>query len=113
MCERLETALPDQLDDAHRRPAMPESPLTAAWGDPALVLRCGVPRPAGLGPMSDVLEVEDVAWFLVESHAGYTFTTIGRTANVELTVPTEVDRSEATAPLVDLAPAIKAEDPVD
>ncbi len=63
--------------------------------------------------MSDLLEVEDVAWFLVESEDGYTFTTTGRTANVELTVPAEVDRSEATAPLVDLAPAIKAEDPVE
>ena len=46
-------------------------------------------------------------WFLVESAAGYGFTTVGRTANVELTVPAQVDRSGATAPLVDLAPAIK------
>jgi hypothetical protein len=113
LCERLVAALPDHLDDAQRRPATPQSPLTAAWGDPALVLRCGVPRPARLGPTSDVLEVEDVDWFLVESAAGYTFTTAGRAAYVELTVPAEVDRSEATAPLVDLAPAIIAEDPVD
>jgi hypothetical protein len=56
--------------------------------------------------MSEVLEVEGVEWFLVESDAGYTFTTVGRAANVEVTVPSEVDRSEATAPLVDLAPAI-------
>jgi Protein of unknown function (DUF3515) len=56
--------------------------------------------------MSEVLEIEGVEWFLVESDAGYTFTTVGRTANVEVTVPSEVDRSEATAPLVDLAPAV-------
>ena len=87
--------------------------MTAAWGDPALVLRCGVPRPADLQPTSDIVEVEGVEWFLVESAAGYTFTTTGRSAYVELTVPAEVDRSEATAPLVDLAPAIIAEDPVD
>ena len=77
------------------------------------MLRCGVPRPAGLEPTSDLLEVEDVTWFLVESKTGYTFTTTGRTANVELTVPAEVDRSEATAPLVDLAPAVIAENPPD
>jgi hypothetical protein len=82
--------------------------LTAAWGEPALVLRCGVPAPAGLGPASEILEVEGVEWFLVESGAGYTFTTVGRAANVELTVPAEVDRSEATAPLVDLGPAVSA-----
>ncbi len=94
------------------RPTTPASPLTAACGDPAVVLRCGVPRPAGLRPTSDVIAVEGVEWFLVESAEGYTFTTIGRTANVALTVPAEVDRSEATAPLVDLAPAITAHDPV-
>ena len=88
------------------RATTPASPLTAAWGDPAAVLRCGVPRPAGLSPTSDVIEVEGVAWFLVESAKGYTFTTVGRTANVELTVPAQVDRSEATAPLVDLAAAV-------
>jgi hypothetical protein len=80
--------------------------LTAAWGDPALVLRCGVPTPGDLGPTSEILEIDGVEWFVVESRAGYTFTTVGRSANVELTVPAEVDRSEATAPLVDLAPAI-------
>ena len=71
------------------------------------MLRCGVPPPPGLGPTSDVIEVEGVEWFLAESAAGYRFTTVGRTANVELTVPSQVDRTEATASLVDLAPAIK------
>ena len=75
------------------------------------MLRCGVERPAGLSPTSEILEVEGVEWFLVESAAGYTFTTVGRTAHVELTVPAEVDRSEATAPLVDLAPAVARHDP--
>ena len=70
------------------------------------MLRCGVPRPAGLSPTSEVIEVEGVEWFLVEGSTGYTFTTVGRRANVALTVPASVPRSEATAPLVDLAPAI-------
>ena len=70
------------------------------------MLRCGVPPPSGLSATSEILEIDGVEWFLVESPAGYTFTTVGRRANVELTVPAEVDRSEATAPLVDLAPAI-------
>ena len=109
----MHSALPDRLDGAERRATAPESPLTAAWGDPAAVLRCGVPRPAGLTPTSEVLEVEGVEWFLVDGPAGYSFTTVGRRANVELTVPAKVPRSEATAPLVDLAPAIVAEDPAD
>jgi hypothetical protein len=106
-CERLAARLPDRLDDAARRSTEPDSPMTAAWGDPALVLRCGVARPPGLRPTSDLIVIEDVDWFLVESESGYAFTTVGRTVGVELTVPADVDRSEATAPLVDLAPAIK------
>ena len=106
MCARLVAALPDRVGGGERRDTDPASRLTAAWGDPPLVLRCGVERPPGLSPTSDVLEVEAVDWFLVESGAGYTFTTVGRVANVELTVPAEVERSAASAPLVDLAPAI-------
>jgi hypothetical protein len=107
VCERLAARLPDRLDDDARRSTEPDSPMTAAWGERALVLRCGVPPPPGLLPTSDVIVVEDVSWFLVEAGSGYAFTTVGRTVGVELTVPSTVDRSEATAPLVDLAPAIK------
>ena len=110
VCAQLVPALPDRVDDGERRATGPENPLTAAWGDPALVLRCGVERPAGLSPTSEILEVEGVEWFLVESDAGFTFTTVGRTASVELLVPTSVDRTAATAPLVDLAAAIARHD---
>jgi len=110
VCDRLVPALPDRVDGADRRETT-QPALTAAWGDPPLVLRCGVTRPADLSPTSEILEVEGVEWFLVESGAGYTFTTVGRTAHVELTVPAEVDRSEATAPLVDLAAAVAGHDP--
>ena len=106
VCSRLVPALPSHLDAATRRVTRPTDPLTVAWGEPPLVLRCGVERPAGLSPTSEILEVEGVEWFLVESDAGFTFTTVGRTASVELLVPASVDWSAATAPLVDLAAAI-------
>jgi len=111
VCAKLVAALPDHLDDAERRPTRPEGAPTAAWGDPPLVLRCGVAKPADLGPSSEILEVDDVEWFLAESAAGYTFTTVGRRAYVALTVPPSVRRADATAPLVDLAPAVSRHDP--
>ncbi len=107
-CARLHQRLPDDLDGRDRRGTSPASRRTAAWGDPAVVLRCGVPRPAALTPTSQVLEVEDVAWFLTERPRAYVFTTVGRTAYVELRVPRSTPRDRATAPLVDLAPAIRA-----
>ena len=107
-CPRLHEQLPDDLDGRDRRDTSPASRRTAAWGDPALVLRCGVTRPPGLTATSQVLEVDEVEWFLAERPGAYVFTTVGRTAYVELRVPRSTPRDRATAPLVDLAPAITA-----
>ncbi len=108
LCRVLADDLPDALDDRDRRDTSPESPLTAAWGDPAVVLRCGVDTPEGLTATSEILEVNDVEWFLTESRSAYTFTTVGRAANVEVAVPTEVPRSAATASLTYLAEPLRA-----
>ena len=107
-CARLHSRLPDDLDGRDRRDTSPVSKRTAAWGQPPVVLRCGVGRPAGLTATSQVLEVQDVEWFLTERPRAYVFTTVGRRTYVELRVPRATPRTEATAPLVDLAPAITA-----
>jgi Protein of unknown function (DUF3515). len=77
--------------------------LTAAWGDPAVVLRCGVAKPRTLRATSELIEINSVRWFLHETHEAYVFTTFGRVAFVEVSVPKSVPRERATAPLVDLA----------
>jgi hypothetical protein len=71
------------------------------------VLRCGVGRPAGLTATSQVVEVNGVEWFLTEPAPAYVFTTVGRGTYVQVRVPRSVLRSEATAPLVDLATAVR------
>jgi len=43
-CRELVEALPEKLADAPRRKTS-GSEYAAAWGDPAIVLRCGVPLP--------------------------------------------------------------------
>ena len=107
ICRSLHGALPAEVDGRERVATRPESERTAAWGDPPLVLRCGVGNPPGLRPTSEIIEVNEVEWFLQESDRGYTFTTVGRAAHVELHVPASVDRTEATAPLVDVAAAVR------
>jgi len=47
-CTKLLGALPITLADLAGRPARSTWTYVAAWGDPAVVLRCGVPRPSGL-----------------------------------------------------------------
>ena len=109
-CAALTTHLPGTVDGRDRRETEPPDGPVAAWGDPPVVLRCGVPRPASLTATSEVVVVDDVEWFLQPGSA-YVFTTVGRAANVEVRVPASVQRAAATAPLVDLAPAVRGQVP--
>ncbi|MDP9418498.1 MAG: DUF3515 domain-containing protein, partial [Actinomycetota bacterium] len=93
-----------------RRATDPDSPYAAAWGDPSIVLRCGVARPAALRPESQVLTVNGVDWLAEEKESGYRFTTSGRAAFVEVVVPD--DYAPEVDPLVDLAAPVKATVPV-
>lgn len=84
----------------------PESSLTAAWGDPAIVVRCGVPRPAALEPTSQLTSVNGVDWFAEELTGGYLFTTYGRQTYVEVSVP--ADYAPEIAPVTELTTAVAA-----
>jgi hypothetical protein len=105
-CARLAEALPDELDGRQHRGTEPDSPRTSAWGDPAVVLRCGVARPPGLTG-SEVVVVDGVGWVLAERPAAYVFTTSDLATYVQVRVPRSTPRTAATAPLVDLAAPIE------
>jgi hypothetical protein len=107
-CARLAEALPDEVDGREHRDTQPDSARTAAWGDPAVVLRCGVARPPGLTG-SEVVVVDGVGWVLAERPAAYVFTTSDLATYVQVRVPRRsTPRTAATAPLVDLAAPIAA-----
>lgn len=97
-CSALVAALPAQVngdEDTGR------SQYAAAWGDPRMVLKCGVEIPAEYEKTSEMIVVDDVAWFGQEQSDGYTFTAVGRTPLVSVYVP---DRHQPEVnPLVDLA----------
>jgi len=112
-CTKLLTALPVQLGALVPRVVhpKPDSPFVVAWGDPAVVLRCGVARPSQLTASSSefVLVANGVAFFQSEHHKTHVFTAIDRAAYVEVQVP----NSYAQPPLGALAAAIaKALPPV-
>jgi hypothetical protein len=103
-CSAVMAALPATVLDQSRRTVEPGA-LSAAWGDPTITLRCGVDKPPGLGDASECFEVNGVGWFAEEADGGYLFTTIGRSAYVQVGVPTQY-APEANA-LVDVAEAVK------
>ena len=75
-CGALIGALPDQLGDYQRAPVVEPAPTgTAAWqsdaGSEALILRCGVDRPAEFVVGAPLQMVDAVQWFRVgEAGAG-------------------------------------------
>jgi hypothetical protein len=82
----------------------------AAWGDPAIELRCGVPRPKGLDRFASCQVANGVGWFIPESEqtghpADITMTTVGRAQVVEVQVPATY--FPPVNAMVDLAPALK------
>ncbi|MFE0376264.1 DUF3515 domain-containing protein [Streptomyces inhibens] len=111
-CRALHKELPRTVNGLERRTAEPVSDFTAIWGDPAVKLRCGVPKPGVLmygsehyNPNPDAAEVNGVSWLFEKQDDGYRFTTVLRKVYVEVTVPgkyaPEVDV------LIDLAGAVK------
>lgn len=104
-CAKLQEAFPDKVDEGKRRETSPESALTAAWRDPAVVLRCGVADPP-VRPTTQLRTINDVDWYTAdfEVTGPHVYTTVGRVANVELTIP---DGRLPAGALVDLADAVK------
>ncbi|MER5887336.1 DUF3515 domain-containing protein [Streptomyces sp. NPDC001941] len=104
LCRALHAALPKTVAGLERSDPEPDSELTAGWGDAAIVLRCGVPRPERMSdPQADSVDAgRDVQW-LLEKRAGEgpRFTTVLRKAYVEVTLDERF--AHDVAPLVDLA----------
>lgn len=110
-CAALGAELPDRLDGQERRATAPESDLTAAWGEPAITLRCGVARPAELTPTSDLVTVDGVDWLPIRLTNGYRFVATGRPAYVQVDVP--ADHAPEINAVVDLAGPIARALPVN
>ncbi|MFJ8860764.1 DUF3515 domain-containing protein [Streptomyces sp. NPDC102451] len=98
-CAELHEELPETVDDLERSDPSPESELTAGWGDGAIVLRCGVPRPARMDDsQAKAVDADGVNWLLEQpgdagadddAHTGPRFTTTYRKAYVEVTLGPE------------------------
>ncbi len=111
VCRSLHARLPAKLHSASRRATDPSSPLVTAWGSPAIVVRCGVPRPVQLHPTSELVVINGVSWLGVPTTRPVTFTAVGRAAYVEVTVPTKY--SPPGDVLIELSGPLKAAVPAN
>ncbi|OIJ65958.1 DUF3515 domain-containing protein [Streptomyces mangrovisoli] len=116
LCQDLDQALPRKVDGLGRDDPEPRSALTAGWGGPAIILRCGVERPPKMvdpkvaeGGDADAIAggVNGVDWLMEKQKDGsYRFTTANRRAYVQVTLE-KARADESSSVLVDLAASIK------
>ncbi|MFF2850414.1 DUF3515 domain-containing protein [Streptomyces sp. NPDC058001] len=108
LCRNLHKELPKRIDGLARKDPAPTSELTAGWGDPAIILRCGIPKPAKMSdPEADGITADDVGWLLERQDDGsFLFTTTLRRAYVQVSLP-KSRTDGGLSPLIDLAAPIK------
>jgi len=131
-CASLILATPDSLGDGLGR-RQTTAQATTAWGDPAIVLRCGVEPPGPTTVRCETVTSADgtsIDWLVVQDVAGgtgdatptptagptpgvgapsdWTFTTYGRVPAVEVFVPAAVAQQRSTTFLDGLGEAIAA-----
>ena len=95
-CPALMGALPLDLTGEPARLVDSDTPYAAAWGDPAIVLVCGVPQPAGLVAGEGLLQIDQVTWYVEQSEEATTWTAVDRAAYVQVTLPPDVDSAPVT-----------------
>ncbi|MDQ6641597.1 MAG: DUF3515 domain-containing protein [Actinomycetota bacterium] len=109
-CLSFTKSLPPRVSDQSRR-TVDDAQLGAAWGSPAIVLRCGVGQAKGFTRFSTCQTTNGIDWFVPEGQFGdrpvdVVMTTIGRSPRVEVRVPAAY--WPPTAVMVDLTSALKA-----
>ena len=110
-CERLVDALPDRVGDLARRQTT-GNPLGAAWGDPAVVLRCGVETPDDFTKTSVCQDINGVLWFvpdgqITDQGADVVATTMATLPRVEVAIPAQLRPPQGI--LTDLSDALARE----
>ncbi|TQL50719.1 DUF3515 family protein [Ornithinicoccus hortensis] len=85
VCREVAAAWPATVGGQTPREVAVQSEGVAAWGDPAIIARCGATSP---GPTTDpCIDADGVDWVAHELEDGYAFTTFGREPGIEVLVP--------------------------
>jgi hypothetical protein len=111
-CPGLMRALPLDLVGEQSRPVKSDSPFAYAWGDPPIVLICGVDRPAGFVATSGLIQIDAVQWFVDDSDPdANVWTAVDRSVYVQLRIPSSLDSAAATELSTIIARTLPAQEP--
>jgi len=113
ICAQLSADVPDVVSDAVRRNVQDEPDGIVAWGEPPVVLRCGVGLPPEYEPAAVLTEFNGVAWLPIEGTGGAFFATVDRDPIVEVAVPDAYEPAvvlgDLTRPILDHVPERRLE----
>lgn len=91
-CSQLMPLLPHDLSGSPRRELIAGTPGQAAWGDPAIILRCGLSDPAELTCAAPLTKFTgaggtSVEWLRTASDTSVTYLVVDRPVRIAVTVP--------------------------
>lgn len=85
LCVQVAAAWPQSVAKQERVATTADDQGVAAWGDPAIIARCGVSSP---GPTTnDCIEADGIDWVAMPLDDGTRFISYGRSPAVEILVP--------------------------
>ncbi|UOY01491.1 DUF3515 domain-containing protein [Blastococcus sp. PRF04-17] len=104
--------LPLELAGEQSRPVRSDSLFAYAWGDPPIVLVCGVDRPAGFVAGVGLIQIEGVQWYVDTSDPDTTvWTAVDRAVYLEMSLPASVDSAPVTQLAAEIAEALPYREP--
>lgn len=111
-CDSFADALPDALVEQARDEIEPSDAPAAAYGDPAIVVRCGVPEPKGFDLTASCERADGVGYYIpdeqyVDQQLDVTITTAGYEPRVEILVPADYRPGGVADAMAALAPLVK------
>jgi hypothetical protein len=111
-CPALMKTLPLELSGEQSRRVKSASPYAYAWGDPSVVLICGVDRPAGYVAGVSAIQINGVQFYVDTDDPDTTvWTTVDRSVYVQISLPASVDSAPVTALTPQIAAALPYRDP--
>lgn len=106
-CGELHEALPDTVGDQPQRQVIGDYRSIAVWGDPAIILRCGLDDPAELDCASALTTFTapgagSVSWLRLEDSASITYFAVDRPVRIAVSLPP----GSGADPLMDISAAV-------
>lgn len=96
-CPDLMAELPLDLTGEVSRRVQSDSPFAYAWGEPPVVLRCGVDRPVGWVVGTSAIQINGVQWYVdTDDPESTVWTTVDRPVYIEVSLPPSVDSAPVT-----------------